>query len=96
MDETAFYIPCLEEDEECVEIIHGIEFGQEDNFFRLHNEEDIEASVNYNDFNAGKLLFKWDRTSDVDLDSSIATISTTIDVNKIKDKIRSLGFKIND
>jgi len=32
----------------------------------------------------------------VDLDSSIATISTDIDVNKIKDKIRSLGFKIND
>jgi hypothetical protein len=33
---------------------------------------------------------------DVNLDSSIATISTTIDVNKIKDKIRSLGFEIND
>ena len=32
----------------------------------------------------------------VDLDSSIATMSTTIDVNKIKDKIKSLGFKIND
>ena len=33
---------------------------------------------------------------DVDLDSSIATMRTTIDVNKIKDKIRSLGFKISD
>jgi copper chaperone CopZ len=33
---------------------------------------------------------------DVNLDSSIATISATIDVNKIKDKIRSLGFEIND
>jgi len=33
---------------------------------------------------------------DVDLDSSIATIHTTVDVNKIKDKIRSLGFEIND
>jgi len=33
---------------------------------------------------------------DVNLDSSIATIRTTIDVNKIKDKIRSLGFEIND
>ena len=32
----------------------------------------------------------------VDLDSSIATLRTTIDVNKIKDKIISLGFKIND
>jgi uncharacterized membrane protein YraQ (UPF0718 family)/copper chaperone CopZ len=33
---------------------------------------------------------------DVNLDSSIATIGTDIDVNKIKDKIRSLGFEIND
>ena len=33
---------------------------------------------------------------DIDLDSSIATMRTTIDVNKIKDKIRSLGFEISN
>ena len=32
----------------------------------------------------------------VDLDSSMATMSTHIDSNKIKEKIRSLGFEIID
>ena len=32
----------------------------------------------------------------VDLDSSTATMNTNIDSNKIKEKIRSLGFEIID
>ena len=32
----------------------------------------------------------------VDLDSSMATMNTHIDSNKIKEKIRSLGFEIID
>ena len=54
------------------QLIHDIPISDQDNFFRLHNDPLIQNSVEYNDYDAGKLLFKWDRTYDVDLDQSIS------------------------
>ena len=75
MDETTFYTPCeFSDDPSCTEVIHGYPFSSEDNFFRLHNVLDeggdvlIDESVNYANFDVGKILFKWDRTTDIDLD----------------------------
>ena len=73
MDETTFYIPCtLTPCEDGEQLIHDISISNQDNFFRLHNDPLIQNSVEYNDYDAGKLLFKWDRTYDVDLDQSIS------------------------
>ena len=78
MDETTFYTPCeFDDSPDCTELIHGYPFSSEDNFFRLHNVLDgngevlIEESVNYTNFDVGKILFKWDRTTDIDLDPSL-------------------------
>ena len=75
LDQTTFYTPCeFDNDPECTEIIHGYPFSNEDNFFRLHNVLDnngevlIKQSVDYSNFDLGKIIFKWDRTSDIDLD----------------------------
>ena len=79
MDPTTFYTPCeLDNNPNCTEIIHGYEFSDEHNFFRLHNVLDsngdvlIQESVDYTNFDIGKILFKWDRTEDVDLDNSVS------------------------
>ena len=79
LDPTTFYTPCeLDNDPFCTEIIHGYEFSDEHNFFRLHNVLDsngdvlIQESVDYTNFDIGKILFKWDRTEDIDLDNSVS------------------------
>lgn len=78
LDQTTFYTPCeFDENPNCTEVIHGYPFSNQDNFFRLHNVLDsngevlIKQSVDYTNFDLGKIIFKWNRTSDIDLDEDL-------------------------
>ena len=73
MEDETFYKPCDPNNPDCGEVIHGEVFSYEDNFFRLYNIQDgggnidIVQSANLSNFNLGKVLFKWDRTEDIDV-----------------------------
>ena len=96
MDNTTFYIPCQSsEDSECTEIIHGFEFGQEDNFFRLHNEPDIEESINYNDFKFHFKDFGNDRIPD-NLEMGYNPDPANDDYHQVKNPSGTEGNNLRD
>ncbi|MAX09864.1 MAG: hypothetical protein CMG13_03250, partial [Candidatus Marinimicrobia bacterium] len=101
IEEETFYKPCDPNNPDCGEVIHGEVFGYEDNFFRLYNVEDsggnidIRASANLDNFDLGKVLFKWNRTEDIDVHDPVSQYPFDIDLRYRIELFESDDFNEN-